>query len=59
MESKNSSRKKICLSKSQFNRNIRQQIDCLDHLRTQQSVVALPVVTPCLSVQSQSVDYLS
>ncbi|CAI6376861.1 unnamed protein product [Macrosiphum euphorbiae] len=59
MESRNSSRKKICLSKSQFNRNIKQQLDCLDHLRTQKSVDALPVVTPCLSFQSQSVGYLS
>jgi len=59
MESRNSSRKKICLSKSQFNRKIKQQLRCLDHLRKQKSVVVLPVVSPCLSSQSQPVDYLS
>lgn len=59
MESRNSSRKKICLSKSQFNRKIKQQLGCLDHLRKQKSVVALPDVSPCLSSQSQPVDYLS
>lgn len=43
MDSNHSSKKKICLSKSQFNRNVSQQLICLDQLTKTNTMVALPV----------------